>query len=302
MTLISVIMPVYNAEKFLEKSINSILCQSFKDFELILVNDGSTDSSGEICEKYASLDARVVLYHQENSGVSCARMKGLYESKGHYIIHCDSDDWINFNMLELMYKGAIENNADLVYCDYIKYSKNSKPVKVYHDKIRNAEHFISELLYYKVWGVLWNKLIKRELIFENGVNFDVNVNMWEDLLFVIKCLKFSKKIYYVNDFLYHYNINETSITLTSKNLKRVLDQIYVVERILEEFQGYEKYQENLITTKIWAKYPLLLKDYYYDPTLWSKYLNLSLFEILKSKSTIKVKVLSIIAMFKSSLN
>ena len=117
MCKVSIIVPVYNVDKFLHKCVDSILAQTLTDFELLLVDDGSKDNSGLICDKYAAKDSRVRVFHKENGGVSSARNLGLENAQGDWIIFIDSDDWIEPNMLKDIYEKAILEHADLVYCD-----------------------------------------------------------------------------------------------------------------------------------------------------------------------------------------
>ena len=120
---ISIIVPVYNVEEYIHKCINSILAQTYKDFELILINDGSPDNSGIICDEYARADSRIKVIHQQNSGLSAARNAGLAVAKGDYIGFVDSDDWIDKSMYESMITEAQTLEADIVICDYYKVKK-----------------------------------------------------------------------------------------------------------------------------------------------------------------------------------
>ena len=115
---ISVIVPVYNVEKYLSRCIDSILSQTFTDFELLLIDDGSADSSGKICDEFAMKDERIRVFHKENGGVASARQLGVDEAKGLYSIHADGDDWVEPNMLERMYLKITETGADMVITDY----------------------------------------------------------------------------------------------------------------------------------------------------------------------------------------
>ena len=118
MPKVSIIVPVYKAEAYLHRCVDSILAQTFTDFELLLIDDGSPDRSGEICDEYAQKDSRIRVIHKENGGVSSARQRGLDEAVGEYTIHVDSDDWVEPNMLEELYKKAKQDDADIVICDY----------------------------------------------------------------------------------------------------------------------------------------------------------------------------------------
>ena len=116
---ISIIVPVYKAEPYLHRCVDSLLAQTFTDFEVLLIDDGSPDRSGEICDDYARKDARVRVFHQENGGVSVARQRGLDEALGEYTIHADPDDWVEPDMLEALYRKAKEDDADMVICDFV---------------------------------------------------------------------------------------------------------------------------------------------------------------------------------------
>ena len=118
MPKISVIVPVYKAEKYIRRCVDSILAQTFTDFELLLVDDGSPDNSGAICDEYAARDSRVKVFHKENGGVSSARQMGLDNSLGEYVIHADPDDWVEPDMLQELYSEAQQSGADMVICDF----------------------------------------------------------------------------------------------------------------------------------------------------------------------------------------
>mgnify|MGYP006066390929 CR=1 FL=1 len=119
--MISVICAVYNAEKWLDRCVNSVLGQTYKDLELLLINDGSTDRSAEICENYARLDSRVKVFHKTNGGVASARQVGIDNMNGDYIIHADADDWMEKDMLKRLWDAALQSNADIAICDFKKY-------------------------------------------------------------------------------------------------------------------------------------------------------------------------------------
>ena len=129
MPLISVIVPVYNTEKYLPRCIDSILAQTFTDFELLLIDDGSTDKSGTICDEYAKKDKRIRVFHKENGGVSTARQLGIDKAIGIYSIHTDGDDWIEKDMLKDMYDKIIEKNADILIADFFINNQQKEEIK-----------------------------------------------------------------------------------------------------------------------------------------------------------------------------
>ena len=161
MPKVSIIVPVYKAEKYLHRCIDSILSQSFTDWELILVDDGSPDSSGAICDEYAQKDARIQVIHKVNGGVSNARQSGMDIAKGEYVIHADPDDWVETNMLEELYGKAKEEDADMVICDFI-YEYAAGP-KYHRQNIESLDSrsVLKQLLLQQLHGSCCNKLVKR---------------------------------------------------------------------------------------------------------------------------------------------
>lgn len=200
---ISVIMPVYKAERYLHKSIDCILNQTFQDLELLLVDDGSPDASGRICDEYAAKDARVRVFHKENGGVSSARQCGLDNARGEYLIHADPDDWVESDMLEILYAKAKEENADMVICDIFWDKENS--VTIYRQKPSSMNHeSVLTDLFHHLHGNCWNKLVKTELFRKYDVGFKDGLSFCEDLMINVRLLKNPIKVAYVDQAFYHY--------------------------------------------------------------------------------------------------
>lgn len=209
--IISVIVPVYQSESYLPRCVESILSQSLHDIELILVDDGSMDKSGLICEEYAQKDIRVHVFHKSHSGVSDTRQKGLENATGDYVIHCDSDDWMEPDMLEKLYINAQESGADMVVCDYWVEYRERVVQKAFGQNL-DSDTDLSEQMENLLLSV-WNKLIRRSFIVQNDLHFLPSVCFAEDLYFVFNALDLLPKIVYVPQPLYHYNIqNEGSLT------------------------------------------------------------------------------------------
>lgn len=195
---ISIIIPVYNAEMYLNNCIRSILIQTHTDFELILVDDGSSDQSGNICDKYAEQDFRVKVIHKENGGVSSARNSGLQIAKGKYIMFCDSDDYVEQKWCESLYAIMEKSKVDLAFCAY--YMKDNTLKKVSKAVKFSDENFLllekEELwnLYMKnLMNMPWNKIYKKEIIEKNNIRFDETISYNEDLIFVLDYIKYSQK-------------------------------------------------------------------------------------------------------------
>lgn len=215
--LISVIVPVYNNEKFLERCIQSVLNQSYKYIELILVNDGSTDNSGSICDKYSKNYDRVKVIHQVNSGVSVARNTGIINARGEYIQFLDSDDYLEANMCEKLYKSITKNSSDMVICGYIQnYRRKSIKQPCKNKVLLRFEDLSKEFKYlYENWLINcpWNKLYRREKI---ELLFKEDMSLAEDLFFNIDYISNCRgNISLISDCLYNYSI-ATENSLTSR--------------------------------------------------------------------------------------
>ena len=211
---VSVIVAVYNAEKYLNKCIQSILDQTFTNFEVLLINDGSTDSSGTMCDNYAKQDSRIRVIHQLNSGVAQARQTGIENARGEYSIHADPDDMMLPTQLEVLYRKATHSHADMVICDFYKQRARGTKRSKQKPTTLSAASIIDELLSGKLHGPLWNKLIRTSLYSKYNISFVPRLNYCEDLLVCVKLLLNHIKVAYVNEALYHYNmvINDNSIT------------------------------------------------------------------------------------------
>jgi glycosyltransferase involved in cell wall biosynthesis len=221
--LVSIIVPVYNAEKYLEQCLDSILNQTYSQIELILINDGSTDRSGEICDAYERKDPRVKVIHQSNAGPSVARNRGIGAATGDYIQFVDADDRIASHMTEVLVE-KLSDAFQLVICGYELVTKeedrviSSKNFSFYKPGPYSKEDFLAHFGeiyqdYYIHYN--WNKLYIAELIQKNGIRFDEDVIRGEDLIFNLQYLDHCRKISIISDFLYLYtNSNDGSITST----------------------------------------------------------------------------------------
>lgn len=208
---ISVIVPVYKAENYLHRCVDSLLAQTFTNFEVLLIDDGSPDRSGEICDEYAQKDDRVRVFHKENGGVSSARNVGIDNALGEYTIHTDPDDWVEPNMLDELYKKAQEEDADMVFCDYymnkpLKQTYKSQcPTSLYDIQLLRKD-FIN-----KLHGSTWNKLIRAICYKQQNIRFNESIAFCEDKLFILEILKHINRVSYMNQAFYHYD------QLTNKN-------------------------------------------------------------------------------------
>ena len=240
MPKVSVIVPIYNVEKYLEKCINSLLSQTLEDIQIILVNDGSKDNSGNIakeCEK--NNKNRIIYVEKENGGLSDARNYGLKYATGDFIAFLDSDDYIEKNAYEEMYNKAIEENADYVECDFIW----EFPNKIRVDKQYPYKNKKEMLSFVRV--VAWNKLIKRQLITDNNLEFPKGLR-YEDVEFTYKLIPFINKFTYVDKPFIHYVQREGSIANVQN--ERTAEIFTVLDNVIEFYKKnniYEKYRDEL---------------------------------------------------------
>lgn len=231
---ISVIVPVYNVEKYLCSCIDSILAQTFTDFELLLIDDGSKDKSGEICDEYAKRDCRVKVFHKENGGVSSARNLGIDESKGEYLFFVDSDDIISSSYIEMFVNYIKKNDSVCVVC---KYTNRLSLLKNQINSIKTKEMTSSEFLD-EIWisegkldGYLWNKMFKRKILIDLNIRFDEKVSIWEDMLFVVEYFVNISTVIFVDAVLYYYRDTMNSAVKQHGTLKKI-EKIFVCLKML----------------------------------------------------------------------
>lgn len=217
MELISIILPIYNVEKDLSRCIESILAQTYTEFEMILVDDGSPDRCGEICDRYAQEDTRIQVIHKKNGGVSEARNAGLDAAHGKYICWVDPDDYIHPQYLETLYRIMQESKADVVVCDYKTYYPGEEKEIAPIDQIPTYEEISERNLYDDdfltnkrvKYVIIWNKLVKAELY--NGIRYPIG-KVHEDNYTTYKLLDQANKIVYTEQPLYYYMMRDKSIT------------------------------------------------------------------------------------------
>ena len=233
--LISVIVPVYNIEKYLPRCIDSILDQTYKNWEAIFINDGSTDNSLKILEEYKKKDERIKIIDKKNAGSGAARNDGIEKSRGEYIAFLDSDDWYEKNFLEKLYNNLIENNSDVSMCNpkmtYDNIEKNSR-INTYFFKNIELEKTSKEILGILAMPVVWNKLYKKDIIVKNKIKFP-NYSFCEDVEFLYKTFLYVNKISKIEDDLYNYYQREDS---TTKKIKEEsIEQLYQVLKNIENY-------------------------------------------------------------------
>lgn len=237
--LISIIIPVYNVEQYIERCIDSVLLQTYKNLEIILIDDGSTDKSSKICDEYAKKDSRIKVIHKENGGVSSARNAGLDVATGEYIGFVDSDDYIDSNMYECLINSITNNKCDIVICGFHEvFGGVIKDVAICESEtsisVREGIVKLIEDDTYK--GYLWNRLYKRELF--DGVKFPEMIVL-EDMYVNHLVFEKSKKIHLLDKTLYSYIRRENSVTLKRRTKTEVTIFRYHMDsynRLIDDFR------------------------------------------------------------------
>lgn len=238
--LVSVIVPIYNVEKYVRHCIETIINQTYKNLEIILVDDGSTDASGQICEELAKTDSRIKVIHQKNEGLSGARNSGLDIAKGDYISFIDSDDYISENFINFLITSAKKQNSDLVICGYVRGMKSY--FRFSKDKSPKIECTISSRMALENWHrehkkvetVAWNKLYKRKL-FESGVRYPEKM-YFEDVSTTHRLVNEAQTITFIKNKLYYYYQRKTSIQ-NSISDEKIEHKLKMQEERLEWFKN-----------------------------------------------------------------
>lgn len=268
MPKISIIVPVYKVEKYLHKCVDSILNQTFKDFELILVDDGSPDKCGEICDEYARVDDRVRVIHKENGGLSDARNAGIDVAEGEYIGFVDSDDYIDADMYEVLYDVLLKNDADISVCGVYecfsnRIEKNNMDGKIH---VFNNKDAVKEVLYGKVLTAFAVNKLYKSTIFEDE-RFPVG-KTYEDSFLIPTLFSKAAKIALVSEPKYYYIRREDSISMKNFSNK-FFDVVEAAEKNLRLVQeSFPEIEKQAMFRYLWAHFfvfdKMLLEDNYKD--------------------------------------
>lgn len=218
---ISIIVPIYKAEAYLRRCVDSILSQTFEDWELLLVDDGSPDGSGIICDEYARKDSRIKVFHKPNGGVASAREVGIANATGKYSIHIDPDDWIEPNTLEALISKAATADADIVIYDFLfDYGPKHQVVSRQNPV---GQDLLEALLCNKLHGSLCNKLIRTELYWRYDLHFPEKMICWEDLFICCNVALHPCKVEYIPEAFYHYDLHSNGGSMTRMATTRTLE-------------------------------------------------------------------------------
>lgn len=262
MQKVSVIIPVYNTEKYLSSCLDSVLNQSLQDIELICINDGSTDSSPHILKHYAEFDSRIKVITIENSGLSVVRNIGIEEASAKYIFFLDSDDFIVQPALEYLFNSAEKHKSDFTFCDIWAFDDKTKQKIPFWDflplsftnkyKNRSFNHKkLPNSIYFQIPAVAWNKLYRRDFLINNSIKFERGM-IFEDHPFFAQIYLNAESISYVNEKLVYYRVNRTD-SLTKLAGEKHLDCIKsldLTDKVFKSCGEFEKYKTDLLNLKI----------------------------------------------------
>lgn len=258
MPFVSIIIAAFNAETYIPSCIEAVLNQKLTNVEVIIVDDGSTDNTAALCDKYAARDLRIKVFHEPHKGVAHARQVGIDHASGKYTIHIDADDQFETAMLEEMFKAAENTNADILICDFNELT-NTKIV--YHTQRPSAfknEAVANDLITGKLYGALWNKMIRTSSFRDNHVRFREMLRMREDIFFILELLPHVIKIAYLPKAFYTYNRISNTSSLTNKYLTE--DKNYYDQEIRWCLIAIEN---PLVSEKQKTKFKISLLNYAY---------------------------------------
>lgn len=249
---VSIIVPVYNAEAYLRRCVDSIINQEYRDFELLLADDGSTDTSGRICDEYAARDDRVKVIHKENTGVSDSRNACLDRATGTYLQFLDSDDWITPDATRLLVRAAEEHGCDLVISDFYRVvdERVSHKGDIDEEGILTREEFAEHMMenpadfYY---GVIWNKLYRRELVEKYHLRMDKKISWCEDFMFNLEYIRHAKVFYALNTPIYYYVKTKGSLVSQSGGITKTVKMKLMV------FEYYNNFYKHVFDEEDYVK-------------------------------------------------
>lgn len=268
---ISLIIPIYNASSYLSSALEALRSQSSPSIEIILVDDGSTDASPAICDEYAEKDERIRVLHELHSGVAHSRQAGLEAAKGEYILYVDADDQVESDMIADMYQEALTQKADMVLCDYRELTYDGEVYRKQEPTALNGVAILEDILSGKLYGALWNKMMRREWLQQTKALFPQGLTMREDLIFLSQCLPYASKIAYIPKAYYGYERRNAS-ALTSHYVNESLayyqQECLWVDLILENQFLLASTRQRLLTYLCELAY-ITLKSGLFDKPKWN---------------------------------
>lgn len=271
---ISVLIPIYGVEKYIERCARSLFEQTMRDgIEFVFVNDCTLDRSMEILKRtlgeYPDRMSQVsIINHEENKGLAVARVTGVNVAKGEYVIHCDSDDWVEPNMYELMYLEAKRTNVDIVGCDFIDEYASKSVIRKQDFNLPQVVLVNNMLAGFLVAGYLWNRMIRREFYMKGHYEAPPDITFMEDMIITLPMHVQTNKVAYVNQALYHYNrMNENSM-VTECSMNHIISGIKVSKYLKQFLASRNEYHQSLRKFDFYQNIPLIIQLANYKPKLW----------------------------------
>ncbi len=296
---VSVILPIYNVSNYVQRCLRSLLNQDLSDVEYIIVDDCSQDNSMDVVYDCISAfpDRKAdikIIRHETNKGLPQARNTGLSLATGEFIYHCDSDDYLEENMLRVLYETAVHNRADFVWCDYyLTYANRERKISQYVDS--SVEEALGATLRGYLKYNVWNKLVRRDLYEKNKISFPSGHSMGEDMTMIL-LLACAHKIKYVEQSLYHYVKNNQSAMTQCISVKQIEDVLFNAQRIID-FLNTKKYDSvNVELFKLSVKLPLLISDDFSLYKLWNDiYPESNEYIFANSETSCRIKIVQYLA-------
>lgn len=248
--MLSVVVPAYNIEKYIERCINSILNQKLKNIEIIIIDDGSKDKTSDICLELSLKNKNIIFKKVENGGCSSARNLGISLAKGKYITFLDSDDWIDEDMYIDMVNKAERKKADIVICGFKKLNENGNLLSIVNvSEKQNKDDYVDCTADW--FASPWNKIYRKEILDKNNIKFLLDVYAGEDLFFNFMCFFYSKNIISIDKPYYNYFMNQESV---SNNYKNRIDIYIVINELINFYKSKGVYKENINKVRECFKY------------------------------------------------
>ncbi len=246
--------------KTIQQMLDSLSVQTFEDWELILVDDGSKDGTSALLDKYASTHARAFVIHKPNGGLGSARVTGLLSAQGEYVIHVDADDWVEPDYVQSLYEAISSSQNDIVWCDIFD---NDETLHVWKfDDGTDREILLPKMLNHEIWSPQWNRIMRRTVAMANAQYLE-GLQQWEDFVFNVACLLYTDKLGYLPRPLYHYRVNNPE-SLCNTASQRIMIPEYTraisqLSAAIQHYGVYEKYEYELNWNKLYA-----IRDYIDD--------------------------------------
>lgn len=297
---VSVIVPVYRAERFVSKCIDSILNQTYPNWELILVDDGSPDNSGSICDEYAAKDSRIRVFHKDNGGVSSARNLGIEKATGDWLMFVDADDWLNVKTISSC--RPFFDDSDIIRFSLSVVNEGRKEeVKLFELNDMTKEEYISRIVSIDTVLGVWGGFYRRDLVNKNTIRFDPSLVCGEDWVVLLKCVLKAHRIHYVNEPLYYYSRNNQLSTTFDFRFEVALSSLKAqiqIASLLNDYSLSDRYSKELADGRCKTVYSFiahcLLEPSHVTRTQFEEY-NTNVFicfkDILYSRVGVKMKLL-----------